>query len=334
MQIQKGESVLLKVDVRIFTELIPPLFTQIRRAGAFVLGTIISEKTENTSDNELDSIRKLFNDADIFIWLPEVHQGCTPAVRQALDEWLDNKRGRSVHFHWASGTYQLPGSPLPKPEKINHDYLKALDVVPSSLQVTQDVAIRILRSGPVLIKTPEGTNLSFVIGNRRFSSQTGDASLDAAKDWKLRIDRDVELPSGILRVAPNETSANGTLVLPSWHHLGIDSNELILEFIDGQVVDIRGKNAHEINRALTAAGGAARIFREFGLGCNPALRINPNQPYIGYYGYGAGIVRLSLGDNLEMGGNNRGGGVYWNFLTNATVKVGPTTLVEKGELML
>ena len=36
----------------------------------------------------------------------------------------------------------------------------------------------------------------------------------------------------------------------------------------------------------------------------------------------AGVVRLSLGDNEEMGGANRGGGVYWNFLHDATVSAG------------
>ncbi len=47
-----------------------------------------------------------------------------------------------------------------------------------------------------------------------------------------------------------------------------------------------------------------------------------------------GVVRLSLGDNLKMGGANRGGGVYWNFITNATVTAGGTTLVEDGRLVV
>ena len=74
------------------------------------------------------------------------------------------------------------------------------------------------------------------------------------------------------------------------------------------------------------------MFREFALGFNPALKVPPESPFIGYYGYGSGVVRLSLGDNEEMGGANRGGGVYWNFIHNATVTVGNKTLVQDGNL--
>jgi len=99
-------------------------------------------------------------------------------------------------------------------------------------------------------------------------------------------------------------------------------------------VAVQGVNADRIDAELTAAGGDARMFREFALGFNPALKVDPEHPFIAYYGYGAGVVRLSLGDNEEMGGANRGGGVYWNFLHNATVTVGNQTLVRGGSLNL
>ena len=76
------------------------------------------------------------------------------------------------------------------------------------------------------------------------------------------------------------------------------------------------------------------MFREFALGFNPALQVDPEHPFIAYYGYGAGVVRLSLGDNEEMGGANRGGGVYWNFTHNATVAAGGQTLVKDGRLLI
>ena len=74
------------------------------------------------------------------------------------------------------------------------------------------------------------------------------------------------------------------------------------------------------------------MFREFALGFNPALKVVPEFPFIAYYGYGSGVVRLSLGDNEEMGGANRGGGVFWNFIHNATVTAGGETLVKDGKL--
>ncbi len=52
----------------------------------------------------------------------------------------------------------------------------------------------------------------------------------------------------------------------------------------------------------SVAGTAGRAFREFALGFNPLLAVPEREPWIPYYGYGAGVVRLSLGDNSELGG--------------------------------
>ena len=107
----------------------------------------------------------------------------------------------------------------------------------------------------------------------------------------------------------------------------------MLHFMKGHVA-VQGVNADKIDQELSAAGGDARMFREFALGFNPALQVLPEAPFIAYYGYGAGVVRLSLGDNEEMGGANRGGGVYWNFIHNATVTVDEQVLVREGKLQI
>jgi hypothetical protein len=53
---------------------------------------------------------------------------------------------------------------------------------------------------------------------------------------------------------------------------------------------------------------------------------------IPYAGYGAGVVRLSLGDNTELGGKVQGGASRWLFFPDATVTVGSTVLVKDGRL--
>jgi hypothetical protein len=63
------------------------------------------------------------------------------------------------------------------------------------------------------------------------------------------------------------------------------------------------------------AGASGRRFREFALGFNALLAVPDETPWIPYYGYGAGVVRLSLGDNSELGGAVGGGYVRWNFFT-------------------
>ena len=89
-----------------------------------------------------------------------------------------------------------------------------------------------------------------------------------------------------------------------------------------------------MDRELAGGGTAARSFRELALGLNPLLAIpTEGRPWIPYYGYGAGVIRLSLGDNTELGGNVKGGYVRWNFFTDATVRVGSETWVRDGRLV-
>ncbi len=110
--------------------------------------------------------------------------------------------------------------------------------------------------------------------------------------------------------------------------------ELRLEFSRGRIVDLEARSGLAAVRAeLTAGGPAARAFREFALGFNPLLAIPEDDPWIPYYGYGAGVVRLSLGDNSELGGAVRGAYVRWNFFTDATVTVDETVWVEGGKLL-
>jgi hypothetical protein len=331
LQLGPGESVLIKIDTGIFTSLVRPLQNVIRASGAHISGVILAEDVTTSTDEELSSLRKLFDNADVFIWLPELHQGNRPAHARALNEWLDAKRGRAVHFHWNSGSYPIGFTELPSQDFIDRIYLAALDVSPRELEREHQKAIPILRSGPVRVTTPDGTDISFEVGDRSFCSQIGDASRERMKSARNRIDRDIELPAGVLRVAPIETSANGSVFLPVWRPVMTEGRNLMLRFARGHVA-IQGVNADKIDQELTAAGGDSRMFREFALGFNPALKVLPEAPFIAYYGYGSGIVRLSLGDNEEMGGANRGGGVYWNFLHNATVTVGDYTLVKDGRL--
>src|SRR4030095_6211542 len=252
LQLSHGETVLLKLDTRIFTPLIPPLQNVIRAFCAHISGVILAEDVSTSSNEELVSLRRLFNDADVFIWLPEVHQSNRPALAQALNEWLDAGRGRAVHFHWQSGSYPIGFTEMPSQDFIDRIYVAALDVSPRDLESRHQRAISLLRSGAVRVTTPDGTDLSFNIGDRPFCSQIGDASRKRMKSARTRIDRDIELPAGVLRVAPIETSANGSIFLSVWRPIVTKGRNLTLRFVDGHVA-IQGVNADEIDEELTAA---------------------------------------------------------------------------------
>src|SRR5262245_45782628 len=86
LKLESGEKVLLKLDPRTFTGLIEPLQKEIRKAGAVISAVVLAEETSQSSDAEWDLLRRQFNEADVFIWLPELHQGNRPALEQALVE--------------------------------------------------------------------------------------------------------------------------------------------------------------------------------------------------------------------------------------------------------
>jgi hypothetical protein len=328
LKLQRDEHVLLKLDTRVFSSIVEPLQQEIRRAGAVISGVILAEDTSESSQTELEILRRQFQQADVFIWLPELQQKNRPALEQALIEWLEAKRGRAVHFHWHGGTYPIGSKELPTEDVVDRIYLEALEVPPEELHRRHLQAIELLRVGPIRVVTPDGTDIEFDAGDRPFCSQIGDASRERLQHARTRIDRDIELPAGVLRVAPLETSANGTIFLERWNPILTEGHKLMLHFRNGYLERMEGDNAAKVLEELSAVGGAARVFREFAFGFNPALRIRDDHPFIGYFGYGSGVVRLSLGDNEEMGGASRGGGVYWNFIPNASVYNGRNVKIE------
>jgi Thermophilic metalloprotease (M29) len=176
-----------------------------------------------------------------------------------------------------------------------------------------------------------GTNIKFKIGTRPVTKQDGDASSKREQQRNL-IDREIELPAGAIRVAPQEETVEGIIAFPNSMWNGRKVEGLVLTFRAGRVVDIKATLGLEAAKAeLDAAGEAGHSFREFAMGFNPLLAIPPDRPWIPYYGYGAGVVRLSLGDNSELGGNVTGDYVRWNFFTDATVLVGQEEWVKEGK---
>jgi leucyl aminopeptidase (aminopeptidase T) len=195
-----------------------------------------------------------------------------------------------------------------------------------------------VKTGEVHITSPEGTDLRFRAGDRPANLQDGDASAARAAQGRVLVDHEIELPAGVVRVAPLEDSVDGVIAFPPSQWDGRPVEALKLRFARGRIVDIAaasGKDAVEAE--LRKAGDAARAFREIGLGFNPLLAVPDRAPWIPYYGYGAGVVRLSLGDNTELGGAvaapaGQPAYVRWNFFTDLTVTVGSTTWVRNGRL--
>jgi hypothetical protein len=67
---------------------------------------------------------------------------------------------------------------------------------------------------------------------------------------------------------------------------------------------------------------------------NPGLPAVTPHGFMPYYGYGAGIVRVAIGDNWESGGTNRTPlGETLFFMDGATVVANGKTIVRDGKLL-
>ena len=82
---------------------------------------------------------------------------------------------------------------------------------------------------------------------------------------------------------------------------------------------------YDMNRLESRLRTLARRMAPFRV-CTSGLGI--------FTGYGAGMVRLSLGDNSELGGRVSGGDLRWLFFPDATVTAGPAILVAGGRLAI
>lgn len=341
--LQSGERVIMIGQPGQFDSLVSKLAKQIAAKGAVYLGTVSIDsaswpeewKTDFTSaltGREQDEMTRLLGEVDLGIMLPGASPGHRPYA--AMQDVLRQGHGRTIHFHWV-GAYDFSTTPIPIDSNVSKVYQHAL--LETDYQQLSAIMQRFdsaVRKAEVTITTPAGTALHFSVGDRPVTKQDGDASMARANNARNLIDREVELPAGAIRVAPLEETVEGTIAFPDARWNGQLVEGLVLTFGKGKVTDIKAREgAASVKAELDKAGQAGYAFRELALGFNPLLAIPPDKPWIPYYGYGAGVVRLSLGDNSELGGKVTGGYVRWNLFTDATVMVGEDTWVLNGKMI-
>ena len=343
---EPGEKIVLVARPGQFDALIPALRYALMRAGAIDLGVIdvIEEPYPTGWDGDLLArnndaaravYREMLRDFDGGIMLP----GARPdhAVYAALQDLLHEGIGRTIHFHWTQNgsAFPLPGQPMPGQAVIDATYQRALiETDYAGLTAVQQRFVDAMRDAEVRVTSPVGTDIRFRIGDRPVNFGDGNASKARTDQGVILIDREIELPSGAVRVAPIEESVNGVIVFPPSQWDGRPVTGLNVHIENGRVVGMTAASGLDAAEAeLAGVPEEARAFREFALGFNPLLAVPERNPWIPYYGYGSGIVRLSLGDNSELGGTVTGGYVRWNFFTDTTVTVGDQVWVRDGQLV-
>jgi hypothetical protein len=343
---QPGERILLLARPGDFDDILPHLRYALMEAGAVDLGVVDVLEEPFPEDWDAEVLRRgsaasraaykeMFRDVDGAIMMPGARAG-QPAY-SALQDWLNEDVGRTIHFHWTQNgsAFPIPGQPLPGQTAIDAHYQRALlETDYEALAANQREFVQVMRDAEVRVTSPIGTDISFRIGDRPVNLQDGDASKARTDQGVILIDREIELPAGSIRVAPLEETVNGVVAFPHSQWDGRPVIGLRITFERGRIVGVTADSGLEAVQAeLDSVPAQARAFREFALGFNPLLAVPERNPWIPYYGYGDGVVRLSLGDNSELGGTVTGGYVRWNFFTDTTVRLDDEVWVRAGRLV-
>lgn len=334
LALEKGERVIVRYDPGYFHQITAPLKARIVAAGAVVAAEMEYLKPPATDHGHLAQALK---SADVYLWMPlrdELY--VSPGEQQALADWLkEGGKHREIHFHWSGGSVLADGLPTQHPAAFDRIYESALDVDYAVLSARQDRLIAALRSGTLHIRTPDGTDLTLRVGDRPMNKQDGDASPARALRARMKVDREIELPAGVVRVAPEETTVNGTLVIPEARIGKVIARQIRFEIASGQVKHMdAAENRAAVEAEMNTGGAAAFRFREIGIGVNPKLSVPAGSKILPYYGYGDAVLRLSLGDNEELAGGVHGNWHRWFFFPVSTVTSETGMIVRDGKIAI
>ncbi len=273
----------------------------------------------------------VFAKADLFFWLParSLH------ADTRLEHLLEGSRARGIHFHWILGLDDRSPEEIAMLSKLYERVILETDY--AALSREQDRLIALLRGKTIRLTSSDGTDLTLrVPRDAWFHKNDGDLSKSRAREARSARDREMELPAGALRFLPDPASVRGRLVVQRVPTPDGLAEGVTLEFEDGRAVSFRAEKGEEaFRRVYDSIGGDVDKVGEIVIGTNPLLAAKVPSGELPYFGYGAGAVRVSLGDNWESGGDNRTAGDrnWWLFLAAASLEADDKALIREGRLL-
>src|SRR3954463_14071492 len=274
--LKPGERVLSIAHPGVFDDLLPYIRYEVMRAGGIDLGVVevLREPVPETFEAAVlqkgarearSAYKEMFRDVDAAIMMPGANTS-HPAYL-AMQDWLKDDlvahRGRrTIHFHWIENgsAYSLAGQPLPSRPEMDGVYQRAL--LQTDYKMLGEIERRFadaLNTGDVHITSPAGTDLRFRAAGRPANLQDGDASAARTALGKVLVDHEIELPAGVVRIAPVEETVDGVVAFPPSQWDGRPGEGLTLRFSKGRVVEVNaasGKDA--VDAEMRKAGDAGR----------------------------------------------------------------------------
>ena len=344
-EVQPYEKVVLMADPSYYPELLDAIRAELLEVKAIEIGAILFDGRDvaarrsavrpRSTDEEYrrrttDAMRTLYEQADVFMWLPYRYGvGSERGDWRPLEHLVEGTNARGLHFHWVQGLGRLSQAQV---DELSRLYADALDIDYPALSAHQDRMIRQLRGQRLRITTPLGTDLQMVVSAQSWIHKN-DGRMDRARAAQARSvrDRQMELPAGALRFIPDVQSVGGRLVVARWG----GGEDVRFDFSNGRITTVSARAGEErVVEAWARETGDKDRVAELVIGMNPRLPASGPGGRPPYYGYGAGVLRVALGDNWESGGSNRSSMEAWFYITDATIAAGDTVLVKDGRLVL
>ena len=168
----------------------------------------------------------------------------------------------------------------------------------------------------VKVTSPNGTNLTFDMGNMNWMIDTGIAKNPG--DF-------TNLPGGEVYIAPY--NVNGTLVVDgAMSGIGKLDSHIKIEIKNRRAVSFEGEKAKELEDIVKDAGESGRNIAELGIGTNEWARligITLEDEKV------AGTIHVALGDNASFGGD-----VVSKIHLDGIVATSPRVFAEGEEIIL
>ena len=352
--VKEGEIVFINGSVRDL-ELLENLNTDVRKAGAFPLVTIGSDRMFKKYFEEVpEKYDSQSPDLDLKLaQLPAVAftvdtnesddaaSGIPPArlaaVGKAGEPVADLYLKRSVRSvsignnlypaEYRAKRFGMSQDDLAKTfwEAVNSDY--------SAIQTTgEKVKAELEKGKEVHITNPNGTDLTVKIEGRQFFVSDGIISADDVKKGGPAVS--VYLPAGEVFCSVVPGTATGKVVESQSFFRGKEVTNLTLTFVAGKVTEMTGSGPGfaDLKAAYDANGEGKELFGFVDFGINPNLKVWPASKLGNWVQ--SGMVTVGIGNNAWAGGDNKVAYGMTNYLPGSTVTLDGKTVVENGVLKL
>jgi 2,5-dihydroxypyridine 5,6-dioxygenase len=235
---------------------------------------------------------------------PEVPKGLAAAIN-AVDAVLLLSSDLDMHFSPVVHDYLSRGGRIVMLPYLDRE--SALRLLPEDGEEVQRLETETNRLADMMtsartarVVSAQGTDLTLRLGTYKVSNLGG-----VAKPGQMQI-----LPGGQVSMVPDESSANGVLVIDRTiadDDYRVLTSPITLEVSDGKVVGIKGEGEADRLRAFITRGGEGtlRHLTELGVGVNPRCRFSGvNAPAEDTHTLGT--VSFALGCDVHIGGITKG----------------------------